>query len=107
VLSVGLERETLLNVNVPDGTREQVRGVAITRGGKRIYYDRLIKREDPYGAPYYWIGGEKPGGDRERQGTDIWALANHLISITPIHMDMTSHALVDGLAGWLDVLNAS
>lgn len=97
VLKQGMPRDTLFNVNVPDVSAEEIRGVAITRAGKRIYYDKLVKRDDPFGHPYYWIGGEKPGGDRELQGTDIWALANNLISITPIHMDMTSHGLIEQL----------
>jgi 5'-nucleotidase len=97
VLEKGLPPETLLNVNVPDIPADQIRGVSHTRAGKRIYYDQLIKRDDPYGKPYYWIGGEKPGGDRELFGTDIWALANSMISITPIHMDMTNHALIQEL----------
>lgn len=95
--SQGLPGDTLLNVNVPDAAAEDIRGVEITRAGKRIYYDQLVRRDDPAGRPYYWIGGEKPGGDKDLQGTDIWALAHNKISITPIHMDMTSHALVERL----------
>lgn len=94
VLDEGLPADTLLNVNVPDVPAADIRGVVITRAGKRIYYDQLIRREDPYGVPYYWIGGERPGGDKELEGTDIWALANNLISITPIHIDMTNHTLI-------------
>lgn len=101
VLHHGLPNETLLNVNVPDISAEDIRGVVVTRAGKRIYYDQLIKRDDPFGKPYYWIGGERPGGDKELQNTDIWALANNLISITPVHLDMTNHALIEQLTGWI------
>jgi 5'-nucleotidase len=97
LLQLRLPSDTLLNVNVPDVALEEIRGVAITRGGKRIYYDQLITRQDPYGHPYYWIGGERPGGDHELEGTDIWALAHHLVSITPVHMDMTNYALINEL----------
>lgn len=97
VLDQGLPPDTLLNVNVPDVSAADIRGVVITRAGKRIYYDQLIKRDDPFGTPYYWIGGERPGGDKELTGTDIWALANNLISITPIHLDMTNHTLIEEL----------
>jgi 5'-nucleotidase len=101
VLRENLPSETLLNVNVPVSAQgEAIRGLRITRLGKRIYYDELVKRIDPQGRPYYWIGGEKPGGDVMLDGTDIWALANGMVSITPLHMDMTSHALVDRLAHW-------
>jgi 5'-nucleotidase len=97
LLRAALPADTLLNVNVPDVPAAELRGIEITRAGKRIYYDRLVRREDPFGNPYYWIGGEKPGGDKELPGTDIWALANNKISITPIHMDMTSHLLIERL----------
>ena len=97
VLQTGLPPDTLLNVNVPDVPRDEIRGVQITRAGKRIYYDKLVERHDPRGHPYYWIGGEKPGGDIALHGTDIWALANHYVSITPVHMDMTNHALIQEL----------
>jgi 5'-nucleotidase len=106
VLEKGLPADTLLNVNVPDVPANQLRGVEITRAGKRIYYDQLIKRSDPNGRPYYWIGGERPGGDRELEGTDIWALANNRISITPIHMDMTNHALIKEMSDWLSGLSS-
>lgn len=104
VLREGMTPDTLLNVNVPDVAAEDIGGVEITRAGKRIYYDQLLKRDDPYGKPYYWIGGEKPGGDKELQGTDIWALANHKISITPIHLDMTNHALIERVREWAGTL---
>ncbi len=100
VLREGLPADTFLNVNIPAVSRAEIRGVRITRCGKRIYRDQLIERVDPRGGKYYWIGGEAPTGEADLEGTDIWALANHLISITPIHMDMTSHALIAQLQDW-------
>jgi 5'-nucleotidase len=104
VIKEGLPPDTFLNVNIPAGPLEDIRGVKITRGGKRIYRDRLIERVDPRGGKYYWIGGEAPTGEAELEGTDVWALANRFISITPIHMDMTSHALIPLLQGWVGEL---
>ena len=104
VLSDGLLPETLLNVNVPNLPADQIRGVRITKSGKRIYRDELVERVDPRGHKYYWIGGTRPIGETEREGTDIWALAQHYISITPIHMDMTSHAMVEQLEDWASAL---
>jgi 5'/3'-nucleotidase len=100
VLKEGLPRDTFLNVNVPAAPREAIRGVRITRSGRRIYRDQLIERVDPRGGKYYWIGGEAPTGEAELEGTDVWALANRFISITPIHMDMTSHELIAALQDW-------
>jgi 5'/3'-nucleotidase len=100
VMKEGLPPDTFLNVNVPAKPREGIRGVRITRSGKRIYRDQLIERIDPRGEKYYWIGGEAPTGEADLEGTDVWALANGFISITPIHMDMTSHDLIAQLQDW-------
>ncbi len=102
VLSNGLPQDTFLNVNVPDIPLAQTRGIRITRLGKRIYRDELVERQDPTGKSYYWIGGDPPSGVTEEEGTDVWAVAHHFISITPVHMDMTSHALIEPLKAWED-----
>ena len=91
--------ETLLNVNVPNLSPEKIAGVAITRLGKRIYRDVLIERKDPYDRTYYWIGGEPPTGVAE-EGTDIQAIAENKISVTPIHLDLTDHQLISQLQKW-------
>src|SRR5437868_12834925 len=55
-----LAKDILLNVNIPNIPEDQIRGVQITRLGRRIYKDELIVRTDPRGNKYYWIGGERP-----------------------------------------------
>ena len=100
VLADGLPPDTFLNINVPDIPFEQIKGARITRLGKRIYRDELIERQDPYGRTYYWIGGQPPTGAIEEEGTDVWAVAHQFVSITPVQMDMTSHALVARLKTW-------
>ncbi|MBI4786184.1 MAG: 5'/3'-nucleotidase SurE [Chloroflexi bacterium] len=99
VLADGLPPDTFLNVNVPAIPIAQIQGVRITRLGKRIYRDLLVERQDPHGKNYYWIGGEPPSGVVE-PGTDFGALAERYVSITPVHMDMTSHTLLDRLKSW-------
>jgi 5'-nucleotidase len=98
----GLPQDTFLNVNVPAIPTKQIKGVRITRLGKRIYRDELVERQDPNGRNYYWIGGEAPSGVTEEEGTDVWAVARHFVSITPVHMDMTSHAMIAHLKTWED-----
>jgi len=93
----GVERDLLLNVNVPDLPLAEIKGVEVTRAGRRIYADELIERVDPSGRRYYWVGGEMPGGHTE-PGTDVTAVAEGKISITPIHLDMTNHRLLDEIA---------
>ncbi len=99
VLRHGLPAETLLNVNVPDLPLKAIRGIRITRCGHRIYRDELVRRLDPQGRPYYWIGGLPPTGIEE-EGTDIWAVAQGYISVTPLQLDLTAHTMLDDLREW-------
>jgi len=94
-----LSKNMLLNVNVPYCSMDALKGYCITRQGMRVYRDELVRREDPRGRPYYWIGGEAPTGIPE-EGTDIGALSKDYVSITPLSLDMTTYDGVDMLAGW-------
>ncbi|MBE7467960.1 MAG: 5'/3'-nucleotidase SurE [Anaerolineae bacterium] len=98
-LEHGLPANTLLNVNIPSAPWEHIKGVELTRLGQRVYRDELVARKDPRGRPYYWIGGLPPHGVPD-QGTDIWALANNLISITPINLDITAYRFIEELKRW-------
>jgi len=100
-----LPQQTLLNVNVPDIPRDEIKGVRTTRLGRRIYRDALIARQDPGGRDYYWIGGEPPEGVME-EGTDVWALANGYVSVTPVHLDMTDYKTLEANASWEHLLAA-
>ena len=99
VLKHGLPPNTLLNVNVPDLPEEQIKGIQITRMGLRIYRDKLVQRMDPFGRPYYWIGGDPPTGVEEG-GTDIGALAQGYVSVTPIQLDFTAYTLMEEMQSW-------
>ena len=95
---VRLPRNTLLNVNVPPLPRSLIKGVQLTRQGQRRYGDTIIEKTDPRGRKYYWIGGGEmdlvdDGGD-----TDIGAIAREMISITPLHLDLTNYSSFDELA---------
>lgn len=95
-----LTHEIVLNVNVPAG---EIRGIAVTHLGRRVYRDALVVRHDPYGRPYYWLGGSEPEEDLA-EGTDTAAVANGYVSLTPIHFDLTNQRWLDALRGWrLDV----
>jgi len=99
ILAHGLPRNTFLNVNFPALPPAQVRGIQITRLGRRVYRDVLIRRLDPKGRPYYWIGGDPPGGEPD-DGTDIGALTGGYVSVTPLNLDMTDSALMARLPDW-------
>jgi 5'-nucleotidase len=95
----GLPADMFLNVNFPAIPWDDVKGVVITRLGRRVYRDELVCRTDPRGRSYYWIGGKPPGGVPDR-GTDIWAVANGCVSVTPVHLDMTAYHFREDLRRW-------
>jgi 5'-nucleotidase len=93
----GLPPGTLLNVNVPPG---EPRGVQITRLGKRTYSAAVVQKLDPRGRAYYWIGGDEQAHENV-PGSDCDAVFDRaLVSITPLHLDLTLHALVEELKKW-------
>jgi 5'-nucleotidase len=88
VLEKGLPDDTLLNVNLPN--TDDIKGVKITKQGK-VFYDNGIQTiMDPRGRECYWIGGGVPqwetGGN-----TDLEAVENGYISVTPVHLDLTNY----------------
>jgi 5'-nucleotidase len=99
ILDRGFASDALLNVNVPILPRERIVGVAVTRLGKRNYRDQLVERLDPFGNPYYWVGGPAVADEAE-PGTDVAAVREGKISVTPIHLDLTSPTLLHELAEW-------
>ncbi|HEY60338.1 MAG TPA: 5'/3'-nucleotidase SurE [Anaerolineae bacterium] len=94
-----IPKKILLNVNVPYLPFEEIKGYRITRQGLRVYRDKLIRREDPRGRPYYWIGGKAPTGIPE-EGTDVGALSAGYVSITPVSMEMTAYGCMENLQSW-------
>jgi 5'-nucleotidase len=99
VCAYGLAPTTLLNVNVPDLPENEIAGVKLTVQGDRQYVDRVEKRLDPLGRPYYWLGGkihDKETGD----GTDVHEVGEGNISVTPIHLDMTAYAFLEDMKSW-------
>ena len=99
ILAEGLPKGVVLNVNVPYLKEEELKGYMITRQGLRVYRDALESRIDPRGKPYYWIGGEYPTGVDE-PGTDFGALRAGCVSMTPLHLDLTSYKTMDILKNW-------
>lgn len=99
VLAAGLPPNLLLNLNVPGLPESELRGFRVTRQGLRVYRDALVRREDPRGRPYYWIGGDPPDGLIE-PGTDFAAMADGWASITPLQLDLTAPGFLDALAAW-------
>ena len=87
---------TILNVNVPGLERDDIAGISVTELGSRMFTDEYEKRVDPRGKIYYWMAGEliTESGDIH---TDISAVRNNMISVTPITYEMTRMNIIQDL----------
>lgn len=90
----------LLNVNVPDIPLSEIKGKTITRLGKRHKAEPVIRNTTPRGETVYWVGAAGDAQDAG-EGTDFYAVANGLVSITPLQVDLTQHQQIAALKLWL------
>jgi len=90
ILAMGLPRDTLLNVNVPNTPVDRIEGILFTRRGRRLYEDAIKETHDPWGRKHYWIGGGTPSFDAG-EDTDSAAISVNKVSITPMHLDTTNY----------------
>ena len=91
-----MSKHSILNINVPNIAAAELRGMRVTRMGTRIYEDRVEKREDPWGRPYYWQGGVVVM-DTGAVETDVHAVTEGFVSITPLRLDWTIHEMLKPL----------
>ncbi|HEX9092210.1 MAG TPA: 5'/3'-nucleotidase SurE, partial [Anaerolineales bacterium] len=97
ILRTGRLSNLLLNINIPYLADDQFKGIVVTRQGLRVYRDRLDRRLDPRGRPYYWIGGDAPTAIPD-EGTDFGAIEGGYVSVTPLHLDLTDFQAMNTLA---------
>jgi 5'-nucleotidase len=100
LISNPLPADTILNINVPDLSWDQIKGFEVTRLGHRHRAEPTIREVDPRGRPMYWIG---PAGAEQDAGpgTDFDAVRRGYVSITPIHVDLTRYQALEQVAGWV------
>ena len=96
-----LKNQTVLNINVPDIPKEDIKGYSITQLGRRAMPDPSNGNMDAYGDEIHWIGPPPPAEDNQ-QGTDFDAIMNNLVSITPLTTDLTDVSQINGLQNWID-----
>jgi len=90
----------LLNVNVPDIAYDEVRGIEVTRLGKRHKAEPVIKTVSPRNQTVYWIGAA--GGAQDAgPGTDFHAVESSRVSVTPLQMDLTHQQQIALVRSWL------
>ncbi|HWQ61340.1 MAG TPA: 5'/3'-nucleotidase SurE [Negativicutes bacterium] len=94
-----LPPDTLLNVNVPPLPADKLAGVQVTRLGVIEYENTFERREDPRGRTYYWMGGSLVDAGNE-EGTDVMAVKQGRISVTPIHFDLTNYGIMKLIEEW-------
>lgn len=104
VLQYGLPDETLVNVNVPDRPRGLIKGVTITTLGRRRFHNPIVEKIDPQGRQYYWIAGTRIAWGRTAN-SDHDALKRGMVSVSPLHLDMTNHAAISHLQSWVQDLH--
>ncbi len=101
LLVEGLPRQTLLNINVPVGVPK---GLRVARLGHRVYDGKIVEHTDPRGRTFYWIGGGDPQW-HEPEGTDMAAVDEGYVSLTPLHLDLTHHRALAAMADWSSALS--
>jgi len=96
ILKNGLKKGTCLNVNIPDVTFDEIKGVRVCRQGKAYWDDTFDKRVDPLGNEYYWLTGSFSSKESAKD-IDINFLKNNYVTIVPTQYDMTCYDSVEKL----------
>ena len=103
ILEAGMPKDVLVNINFPDCAPEEVAGVSVAVQGKRDQeLLRIDARHDGRGNPYYWIAFGRGGVAGAAPGSDLAALAENRISVTPLRLDLTDEPFMTKLADVFD-----
>ena len=90
----------LLNVNVPDVPYDELRGMEVTRLGKRHRAEPVVTTITPRNETVYWVGAAGAAQDAG-EGTDFFAVSQNRVSVTPLQIDLTHNAQLSMVRGWL------
>ena len=99
VLKNGLPPGVLLNVNIPPVTEDKIKGIKVTKQGKSRWNDCFEKRVDPQQREYYWLTGTMESFEDD-EGSDIRAIQENYVSVTPIQFDLTAYNFLEKLKQW-------
>ena len=95
----GLPPKVYLNVNVPNVPPGSIRGIRLTHQGSLSFTETYDRRIDPRNNTYYWLSASNYVPD-SNPDSDSYAMANHYISVTPLHYDLTHHKTLETLKRW-------
>ncbi|WP_100610068.1 5'/3'-nucleotidase SurE [Confluentibacter lentus] len=98
-LKQGLPNGVVLNVNIPNLTEKQIKGIKVCRQAKANWVEEFDKRKNPQGKDYYWLSGKFVNLDGG-EDTDEWALENGYVSLVPVQFDLTAHHFIQNLNSW-------
>ena len=97
------EASVLFSVNIPARPISGVKGIRITRLGKRVFSTGdIIRKEDPRGRPYYWIG-LSPKDYEPDESSDLHAVDHDFVSVTPLHLDLTHYPSIATHRSWENI----
>lgn len=99
VLEQGLKADILLNVNIPDLPYSELKGIRVTRQARSKWEESFTERKDPFGRSYYWLSGTFVNLDTG-DDTDLGAIEEGYVSVTPVHHDLTAHGFLDEMQSW-------
>jgi len=88
-----------LNVNIPKGTPEEIKGIKVCRQAKAYWEDNFDHRSDPSGKSYYWMLGEFKTHDKG-EDSDEFALSHNFVSVVPVQYDLTAYHAISHLQQW-------
>jgi 5'-nucleotidase len=91
--------ETLFNINLPPRSAVAVKGVRLTRLGRRVYSQSVAPMKDPWSRQIYWIGGGEITWTGEPD-SDFRAIEDGYVSVTPLHLDLTHFDVLKGASAW-------
>ncbi len=91
ILTHDVELPLCLNVNIPIGKIEEIKGMRLCRQNRGYWREEFFRHEDPRGREYYWLTGEFVNTEPEAEDTDEWALAHGYIAVVPVQVDLTDY----------------
>ncbi len=92
ILGADLPRPLCLNVNIPVGRPEAIRGLRVARQTRGFWREEFYRREDPRGREYFWLTGDFVNAEPQAEDTDEWLLAHGYVSVVPVQVDLTDYA---------------
>jgi 5'-nucleotidase len=95
----GIRPGMCISVNIPPIAREAMKGIRVTRLGKRVFRDVIVEKTDPRGKLYYWIGGENPTWEPDEL-SDFNAVNEGYVSVTPLLLELTDYKGIVEMETW-------